>query len=89
MIPKKRSRAAVGESEQTQQGQAVVDLTDNSEVEVNGHVQAERCVNHQQAQLINPYATFLDVQNKETSDGELQICRLLEPGTPDGRFLKS
>lgn len=79
-MPKKKNRAAVGESEQTQQGRAAVDLADNNEVEVNEHVQAERCVNHQQ--LINQCATFLDVQNKV-------YCSLLEPGTPDGRFLAS
>lgn len=61
-MPKKRNRAAVGERQQTQQGQAVVDLM-NNELEVNEHIQPEKCVSHQQDELISQYATFLSVQN--------------------------
>lgn len=51
---------------------------DNNEVEVNAHVQPERYVNHQQGQLINQHATFhFDVQNKETSDGELIYVEMI------------
>lgn len=58
--PKKRNRASVGERQQTQQGQAVVDLM-NTDIEVNEQAQPKKCVNRQQDQLINQYATFINV----------------------------